>query len=232
MDEETSVLPIRRLSNRKSKPTMADLVDQHRFGFVATTSSYRIASPSPSISLNGHSPSGSNNHSLSFHFPARLQFRIKKYPGPNIPATIPKSNAQLLNRQLDSAGIPGSESDGESEFNLTSADPNSLPPAAEEDEDNLPLSDLCRRVNHPSTDNYCASPFLCASSNCSYPVSRTDERLGGRYCSVECLIRACHQAFHDAFPKFAPEQDERLDYRISMKSALPTTFTNPEGLVS
>ncbi|VDO00073.1 unnamed protein product [Rodentolepis nana] len=196
----------RRLSNRKSKPTMADLVDQHRLGFVAATNSYGVVSPSPSIRLNNYSPSGSNINSLTSHF--------------------------VHSDQLDSAGILGSESTRKSEFNLMNENPSSFPPTAEEDEDNLPLSDLCKRVNHPSTDNSSVSPLLCASSNCSFPVSRTDERLGGRYCSVECLIRACHQAFCDAFPKFTLEQDERLDYRIPLKSTLPKTFTNPEGLVS
>ncbi|KAM3172394.1 hypothetical protein ACTXT7_014633 [Hymenolepis weldensis] len=240
MDEETNVFPVRRLSSRKSRPTMADLVDQHRFVSTTTMNSYWIASPSPSSTLDNHSLSGSNSRNLSSHIvrsdPSRLHIRIRKSHRPDSrPTVAPKFNTRLLNWNLDSAEIPGSAGNKESEsgqFSLRNENPSSSPSSAEEDEDNLPLSDLCRRVVHTSTGNSSTSSPLCAAPNCLAPVSQSDKRLGGRYCSVECLIRACRQAFQSAFPKISLDQDERLNDQIPLKSASPTTFTNPEGLVS
>ncbi|VDL15648.1 unnamed protein product [Hymenolepis diminuta] len=232
---------------------MADLVDQHRFGSTTTMNSYWIASPSPSSTLDNHSLSGSNSRNLSSHVvysdPSRLHIRIRKSQRPNgRPALALKLNTGLPNGvripilnlkqylvRIDSVEIPGSASNKDPEsgkFNLRNEDPSSSPSNAEEDEDNLPLSDLCRRVIHPSTGNGSTSPPLCAASNCLNPVSQSDKRLGGRYCSPECLIRACRQAFHSAFPKISLDQDEQLNDQIPLKSASPTTFTNPEGLVS
>ncbi|KAM7533820.1 hypothetical protein Aperf_G00000110136 [Anoplocephala perfoliata] len=210
MDNHMNVFPVRRLSSRKSKPSMADLVDQHR---LPTSSAYlSIAPPSGSLGkrLSDGSPSGD---------PLRLKYR-------------PKLNFELPDTNHGPDNILGLGSDSESDSDSSiKHDPSSNNTEEDEEEDSLPLADLCKRVVHPS------SASLCSATNCSCPASQSDRRMGGRYCSVGCLLRACHQAFHDAFPNsqivsrnLLDQQAEEGDDRLL--TSTPPTFANSATLVS
>ncbi|VDN13741.1 unnamed protein product [Dibothriocephalus latus] len=71
----------------------------------------------------------------------------------------------------------------------------------DDEEDNLPLADLCKRVvppHLPVTDAALPeppSPATCWLKSCHNPLPPFAERWDGQFCSCDCLVKACRQAF-------------------------------------
>ncbi|KAK4468936.1 hypothetical protein MN116_007601 [Schistosoma mekongi] len=184
-DEPNSL--VRKTSTRRSKPDMAALVDQQRFFETSWTRKplFQLESLVPVVSLRDFGgdadcmelvddtpTSVAENH---FHKPSSTSFTSS-----NDPDLIENNTSSIV------------ESDEDDDVPLSTF----LPLKS----DNLTNNTTIVTINHNNNnsnnnnDNHDVEnlPILCP---CTKPAILDDSRWDGQFCSPECLIRICHEAF-------------------------------------
>ncbi|CAH8667088.1 unnamed protein product [Dicrocoelium dendriticum] len=199
---------------------MAALVDQHRFIYPRKPSRvvhhrvHSIANNDPSVPSNSvpHEESSDDkedfdrDHADFCHVLSRkLSARVDKHPfvnGGNLQPDIEKLDRAIV---IEVVQLPSVNHDGR-KILQPSVDDDS-----EDEDDNVPLSTF---VSSRATVQQPASPLVSSSSPptpipipsqesspprlcyCTKPAITDDPRWDGQFCSTECLVSECRQAFN------------------------------------
>ncbi|VDD76501.1 unnamed protein product [Mesocestoides corti] len=203
MDEQPNLHPTRQLSSRKSKPSIEDLIDHHRpvYWISSSGSSHdghingdTITDPmririrvsrldAAAVSQVGGSTSAANRQSAAPALNSSASARSS--PPPPFVRDSDPLRPPVQNGGLDAWMHLGSESESSSD--------------SDEEEDNLPLSDLCKRVSTTTEQPSPPPKSRCTASMCERPALTSDNRWDGQFCSSDCLVKACREAFDAMF---------------------------------
>nr|VZI40912.1 unnamed protein product [Spirometra erinaceieuropaei] len=241
MDASNNIHPTRRVSDRKSKPSMEALVDHHKriyWGGPSTPVSsasrhheqpqHPVSPSAIQISLSSLDGSDRPNEHNSLAQPLRIRLHLSRvevptvvlgsHISPSFPSSGPTPETRIspgpLPKQTLPSDFPSSGlQNGAHVQQRPLRDPIEV--AMEEDandddeEDNLPLTDLCKRVAapHPHVTAAVVAPpeppplpqppplATCWLKTCHNPLPPLAERWDGQFCSCDCLVKACRQAF-------------------------------------
>uniref|UniRef100_A0A0X3Q0R3 TOX high mobility group box family member 4 n=2 Tax=Schistocephalus solidus TaxID=70667 RepID=A0A0X3Q0R3_SCHSO len=235
MEDNNNPHPTRRVSDRKSKPSMEALVDHHKRIYWSGPSTHAAsgsrhheqpqhpASPAAIASpLSPQDGNGGSSEHNQLNQPLRIRLHLPRLEVPTVVLGSHISPSFSPGISLETRASPGPVpkptplSDFSSSGFQNGVHVNQRPSRKstelamendandDDEEDNLPLADLCKRVAAPHPHVTVAappdppalpSPPTCWLKTCHKPLPPFAERWDGQFCSCDCLVKACRQAF-------------------------------------
>ncbi|KAH8873174.1 hypothetical protein KSF78_0007930 [Schistosoma japonicum] len=179
-DEPNSL--VRKPSARRSKPDMAALVDQQRFFETSWTRKplFQLESLVPVVSLRDF---GGDADCMEHVDDTQTSVAENHFHKPPSTSFISSNDPDLIENNTSSI----IEADEDDDVPLSTF----LPLKS----DNLTNNTTIFTINNNNNNsNHDAKnlPILCP---CTKPAILDDPRWDGQFCSPECLIRVCHEAF-------------------------------------
>ncbi|CAH8864373.1 unnamed protein product [Trichobilharzia szidati] len=202
MASEEASNSIRKPSARRSKPDMAALVDQQRFfdDPWSRNSLYQLDSLIPVVALHPLSCSSSGDSDIGESNTNSVIEVDEGGDDDDLPLStfLPLKSVSLSNTMINNNNSDNSITINSSDNSLnTSISSNDSNNNDNNNNSTTTNNNSCIIINNDNntSDNINNHKIVHSSCQCTKPAVVDDPRWDGEYCSPECLIRVCHEAF-------------------------------------